>query len=131
MLLGLFEKLGLGDEATPSLALFSPLAAQNTAKGEKDGWGPGISKNKPLLNLITLCSETVKPFGNVSRNACSTGRRCTLYSSTWLVERIILRLDSYGFVISETRIGYKGQAGDCFRNVSETVRGRLLSEVPC
>lgn len=114
-----------------TLALFSPLATQNTAKGEKDGWGPGISKNKPLLNLITLPLFRNSEAIWESRSACSTGRRCTLYPSTWLVERIILWLDSYGFVISETRIGYKGQAGDCFWKVLETVCGRLLSEVLC
>ena len=38
-------------------------------------------------------------------------------------ERTILQPDA----ISETRVGYKGRAGDCFRNVSETcgVRGTI------
>ena len=41
----------------------------------------------------------------------------------------IVRPDSYGFAVLETRVEYKGQAGGCFRNVSETVHGRLLSGV--
>ena len=42
--------------------------------------------------------------------------------------RTVLCPDSYyGFVVSETRIGYRGWAGDCFWNISEMVHRRLLS----
>jgi len=35
----------------------------------------------------------------------------------WVWGHTIIQLDSYS---SETMVGCKGQAGDCFRNVSET-----------
>ena len=44
-------------------------------------------------------------------------------------ERTIPRPDSYGFAVSETRVGYKGRAGDRFRNVLEKCTHHPLSGV--
>ena len=123
-------KIGPGGRGYPLTGLVLATEYCKGGKGWVGAWNLEEQTTAQPCNP-TLVQKQWSHLGNVSRNACSTARRCTLYPSSWLVERIILRLDSYGFVIAETRVGYKGQVGDCFWKVSETVCGRLLSEVLC